>query len=64
MHILRTEDMRIILGNLRYELKELKINVRLQRVQHYDTVKVGHVYGMMEKINLQELSDRVTKLLF
>ena len=36
----------------------------LQRVQHHDAVKVGCIYGMTEKTNLQEWSDRLTKLLF
>ena len=36
----------------------------MQRTQHNDIAKVGHVCGMIDKINLQEWPDHLTKLLF
>ena len=54
MHVLHTEDTQSTLGDLRYEIEDLETNAGFQRAQHHDVVKVGCIYGIMEKINLQE----------
>ena len=64
MRIIHAEGIQIIIGDLCYELEELEITLGLQQFQHQGIVKVGHVYGMMDKIKLKEWTDRLTKLLF
>ena len=64
MRILHVEDTKIIIGDSRCEPEELEIEARLQRAQHHEIAKVGHVCGMMDKIDLQEWKDHLTKLLF
>ena len=61
MRIIHAEDMKIIIGDLRYELVELDIIVGLQRAQHHKILKGGYIYEMMDKIKLMH---RLTKLLF
>ena len=63
MRILHTQSTQIILGNLRQELKELEFYAGLRHVHHHDVVKVGHIYGMTEKINMQEWKHHLKKLL-
>ena len=64
MRVLHTEEMQIILCDLRYELEELYVTLGLKRAQHHAVVKLGSIGGMIEKIDVQEWSDRLTKLLF
>ena len=64
IRILNHEDIDIIVSNLRFDLDTEDIDIGLQRIQHHDTVKVGYIYGMLDKINLQEWSDHLRKFLF
>ena len=63
MCVLHTVKMQDIIDDLRCELEELEIKLGLKRVHYYHIVKVGCVYGMMDKINLQEWKDLLTKIL-
>ena len=42
------------MDNLKYELEEEEeVTLGLQRLQRRDTVKIGHILRMMNKINLK-----------
>ena len=62
-HILHAEDTHDITGDLKHELKMEEMNLGLQRMQNNGVVKVGHVLGMIDKINLQECTDYFQNLL-
>ena len=63
MRILHTVDVQDIIGDLRYELEVEGVTVGLQRVQHHDAVKVGYIFGMMEKIDTKEWTGMLQKVL-
>ena len=63
MRILYTVDIQDVICDLRYELDVERVTVGLQRVQHHDVVKVGYIYGMMEKIDTKEWTDKLQKVL-
>ena len=54
MRILHSIEVQNIIDDLRYELEVEGIILGLQRVQHHDVVKVGYIFGMMEKIDTKE----------
>ena len=64
IRILHAECIQSIISDLRYELETEEITLELQQVQHYDVIKIGYILEMMDKINLQEWTDRLKKLLF
>ena len=63
MRILHTVDIQDIICDLQYELEVEEITVGLQRVQNHDVVKVGYIFGMMDKIDTREWSDCLQKML-
>ena len=53
IHILYTEYTPSIITDMNYELEVEESTLEFQRVQHHDVIKIGHILGMMDKINLQ-----------
>ena len=68
IRILHAEDIQSIISDMRYELEIEEITLESQQVQNHDVIKVGCtlgcILGMMDKINLQEWTDRLKKLIF
>ena len=60
---LHTVEVSGITSDLKCELEVEKINLGLQRVQRHGVVKVGHIFGMMDKIGTQDWLDRLQNVL-
>ena len=68
IRILHAEDIQSIISDMWYELEIEEITLESQQVQHHDVIKIecilDCILGMMDKINLQEWTDRLKKLIF
>ena len=62
--ILHHEEIDIIVSDLRFYLEVEDITAGLQRIQYHDAVKVGYACGMLDKISVQDWSERLRKFLF
>ena len=63
MRILHAVEIQDITGDLWHELEVEGVDIGLQGVQHHGVVKVGHAYGMMEKIETNDWIDKLQKVL-
>ena len=54
IRIIHIEEMQSIISDVWQELEAQEIALGLQRFQHHDLIKIGHILRMMDKINLQE----------
>ena len=63
MRILHKVEIGDIIGDLKYELEIEGIDLGLQRVKHHDVVKVGYIFGMMDKIDTQDWTKHLQKIL-
>ena len=63
MCIIHTVEIRDIIGDLEHKLEIEGINLGLQRAQHHDVIKLGYIFGMTDKIDTQDWTERLQEIL-